>query len=62
MMNFFTQFSTKVDYGERESCCEQALLHVAEYQEYLSCDVQFCPVMNAEMLTVVGALESKSPL
>lgn len=60
MMNFFTQFSKKVDYGERESCCEQALLHVAEYQEYLSCDVQFCPVMNAERLMAFGSQKAKN--
>lgn len=31
-----------VDYGEQELCGEKHLLHVAEYQEYTSCNAPFC--------------------
>ncbi|MFY9995906.1 MAG: hypothetical protein WAK61_13070 [Leclercia sp.] len=60
MMNFFTQFSTKVDYGEREFCTEPLLQHGAEYQEYLSCDAPFLPGGNPERLTVFGSQKAKN--
>jgi len=50
MITFFRHSSTRVDYGEQESCGEQLLLHLAEYQEYLSCEAPFCPTINHDRL------------
>lgn len=53
MINFFRLFSTRVDYGERELCAGQqpSLLQVCEYQDYLSGELPFYPVMNHNRLT-----------
>lgn len=49
MMNFFFQFTKRVDYGERELCADQPLLHVSEYLDYLSSDTPFFPNMNPDL-------------
>lgn len=49
MMNFFFQFTKRVDYGERELCADQPLLHVSEYLDYLSSDTPFYPNMNPDL-------------
>nr|WP_024967789.1 hypothetical protein [Pantoea sp. IMH] len=51
MTNFFFQFTKQVDYGERELCADQPLLHVSEYLAYLSSDTPFFPNMNPDLLS-----------
>ncbi|MEZ2601448.1 hypothetical protein [Kluyvera intermedia] len=48
MFNFFRHVPTLVDYGERELCAEPSLLHFAEYQEYLACEVPSSPLTQGE--------------
>ena len=51
MFKFFRHVSTQVDYGERELCVEPSLLHFAEYQEYLACEVPSSSMTNREGTT-----------
>ena len=48
MFKFFRQSLMYVDYGEQELCGEQALLHVAEYQHYLSSSASLCLDLSQE--------------
>lgn len=48
MFNFFRHVPTLVDYGERELCAEPSLLHFAEYQEYLACEVPSSPLTQGQ--------------